>query len=44
VFEPVAGITGRPAFVWVPRGSGACPAAVRALTVTAASASQTGRS
>ena len=34
VFEPVAGIAGRPAFVWVPRGSGSCPAAVRALTGT----------
>jgi hypothetical protein len=46
VFEPVAGIAGRPAFVWVPRGSGSCPAAVRALTGTAVSTSagQTGRS
>lgn len=46
VFEPVAGTGGRPAFVWVPRGSGSCPAAVRALTVTAPSAitAQAGRS
>jgi hypothetical protein len=45
VFEPVAGIAGRPAFVWVPRGSGSCPAAVRALTGAAAtSAGQAGRS
>jgi hypothetical protein len=46
VFEPVAGIAGRPAFVWVPRGSGSCLAAVRALTGAAASTSagQAGRS
>jgi hypothetical protein len=46
VFEPVAGTAGRPAFVWVPRGSGSCTAAVRALTGTAASTSagRTGRS
>lgn len=37
VFEPVAGAAGRPAFVWVPRGRGSCPAAVRALSGTAAS-------
>jgi hypothetical protein len=46
VFEPFTGIPSRPAFVWVPRGSGSCQAAVRALTGTAVSASagQTGRS
>jgi hypothetical protein len=46
VFEPVAGITGRPAFVWVPLGRGSCLAAVRALTGSAATASagQAGRS
>ncbi len=46
VVEPVAGPAGRPVSVWVPRGSGSCPAAVRALTGTApsASAGQAGRS
>jgi hypothetical protein len=34
LFRPVAGVAIRPAWVWLPRGRGSCPAAVRILDGT----------